>query len=136
MESIDFAVLKILVVEDEACTRTMIVRLLRGFGCTAVAEAADGAAALQALDQRPDLIICDIAIKPGDGFALLADIRRHPGASSTPVIFLAAHNNAETVRKAIAFAVDGFLVKPVQPGLLRERIEAALRRTHRADPAP
>jgi two-component system chemotaxis response regulator CheY len=137
MQPAALAALKILVIEDQSAIRAMVTRYLRSFGCQAIFEAEDGETALPLLAaERPDLVICDVAMKPVDGFELVARMRRLPEVSATPVIFLTGQGRAEAVRKAIALDADAYLVKPVPPAVLRERIEKVVARARRTVPDP
>jgi two-component system chemotaxis response regulator CheY len=136
MQPSAFAALKILLIEDQSFIRAMVTRQLQSFGCQTIFEAEDGDGAMPLLAERPDLIICDIAMKPTDGFEFVGRMRRLPEVSATPVIFLTAQGRAEAVRKAIALDAVAYLVKPVLPSMLREKIEKVLARAQRAAPGP
>ena len=69
-------VLSILVVDDDAAVRGLIVRILRSYGHQAVAEAgsvADALARAEALG--PDVVLVDIGLPDGDGFDLTRRLR-------------------------------------------------------------
>lgn len=72
----------VLVVEDDPAVRAVTIRLLQGAGYK-VSEAADGAAALDALEKQgpPDLLLSDVVLPCGmDGYALASQARmRFPG---------------------------------------------------------
>jgi len=69
-------VLSILVVDDDAAVRGLIVRILRSYGHQAVAEAGSVADALtRAAALAPDVVLVDIGLPDGDGFDLTRRLR-------------------------------------------------------------
>jgi diguanylate cyclase (GGDEF)-like protein len=118
----------VLVVDDDAPTRWIVVRILRseGFAC---AQAGDGEEGVQlALEVRPDLILMDLSMPKLGGLAALRRIRRDFRASSTPVIFLTANGDVDSVVEHLGAGGDDYLVKPVVPAELVARVRLALRR--------
>ena len=113
--------MNILIVDDEPLAREGMVLLLKDEpGVTAVAEARNGAEAVEAIRaRRPELVMLDVQMPEMDGFGVL----RAVGAEHMPaVIFVTAHD-----RYAIqAFEVNAidYLLKPVT----RERCSQALAR--------
>jgi two-component system alkaline phosphatase synthesis response regulator PhoP len=67
---------KVLVVDDEPMVREVVVRYLAREGFE-VAEAADGPAAIAAVDSfRPDLVVLDVMLPGKSGFDVLRTIRQ------------------------------------------------------------
>jgi two-component system CheB/CheR fusion protein len=66
---------KVLVVEDHADTAAMASRMVRlvGFDVAVAADFRSAAAAARAA--RYDVLLCDIGLPDGDGYALLAEVR-------------------------------------------------------------
>ncbi len=121
---------KVLVVEDEAHTRTMIRSMLRQIGIHKSTEAADGKAGLTEIARtRPTLVLCDVHMQPVDGRQFLKMVRatKVDWVRNIPVIFLTADANPETVKIAKELHVDGYLVKPVAAADLKARIDAVLK---------
>lgn len=117
---------KILVVEDDRDTRAgLIVRLeSQGFE---VAEALDGASALAVgVRERPDLILLDLGLPAGDGFALLQRFRSHAALSSVPVIVLSARDPAGNRDRALEAGAVEYFQKPADDGALLAAIRSAL----------
>nr|WP_246499982.1 response regulator [Azospirillum soli] len=118
-----------MVVEDEVVTRSVSVRLLRQLGVGKVTEASDGAEALARCDRAAfDAILCDVDMEPMDGLAFIEALRGREQALSrnAPVIMLTKHNNADVVLSARRFGAAAYLVKPVTPEGLREKLNRAL----------
>ena len=129
----------ILVVDDSADNRAVLGRLLEktGYGVT-VAE--HGRAALEQLRRtRIDAILLDIAMPDLDGHGTLAELKRDPALREIPVIMLSAHDDIASVARCLESGADDYLVKPVEPVLLRARLAASLElrrlRTHAGLPA-
>ncbi|WP_448205478.1 response regulator [Azospirillum sp. sgz302134] len=119
----------VLVVEDEVVTRSASVRLLRQLGIGSVIEASDGAEALARCDRVAfDAILCDVDMTPMGGLAFVEALRqREPAASRrAPVIMLTKHTEPEVVFSARRFGATGYLVKPLTPAGLRDKLEKAL----------
>ncbi len=129
VSQLDYAKLKVLVVEDEQHTRTIIKSLLRQMGIRLVTEAAHGGEGLvEVVRMRPHLILCDVHMEPVDGLAFLKQLRemKIDEVKGTPVIFLTADAQRDTVVFAKEHAVSGYIVKPPSMATLRPRVEAVL----------
>ncbi len=78
----------LLVVEDDADLRRLIVRTLEKDGCS-VAEAENGRVALKRLEERlPDLILLDLAMPEMDGLEFLTRLREDPRRREIPVVVM------------------------------------------------
>lgn len=126
-----YAGVTILVIEDESNTRLLIKRLLLQIGIISVLEAADGKAGLdEAMRTRPTMILCDVHMEPVDGRQFLKTLRslKVRDLATTPVIFLTADAQTDTVLFAKEHQVNGYLVKPVSLTALKSRVDAVLKR--------
>ncbi len=122
--------LRILVIEDESYTRLMIVGLLRQIGFNLIGEAKDGEDGFrETVRTRPLVVLCDVHMAPMDGLGYLSKLRGFSNAAlaATPVIFLTADKQQETVLSAKQLKVDGYLVKPVSLQVLKQRLDALLK---------
>jgi PAS domain S-box-containing protein len=117
----------IFIVEDDASIADIIDVSLQHFGHTVcgIADSADGALA-QVSTIRPDLVLMDIEIKGSlSGIELAQKLRTE---LSVPVVFMTAHADSATVKKAVATEPFGYLVKPVNPAVLEATIQTAIGR--------
>jgi DNA-binding LytR/AlgR family response regulator len=108
------AVLSVLVADDEPIARRRLIRLLhQREGVMVVGEAGnpDQAVAV-ALRLNPDILLLDIEMPGGDGFAVLDRL----GPSAPATIFVTAHD-AHALRAFDKAAVD-YVTKPVDPARL------------------
>ena len=111
--------LRVLVVDDEAPARALLVEYLAAEpGVDVVGECANGFEAVKAVAQlQPDLLLLDIQMPKLDGFEVLELLRPAPA-----VVFVTAHDE-HALRAFEVHAID-YLLKPVAA----ERLSAALER--------
>ena len=113
---------RILVADDDGAIRHGISRLLENAGFE-VSEAADGIAALNAIQEKQyDLVFLDIWMPHLSGLEVLARIRT--GASRPKVIVTTSDCTSETLLRAVKEQAYDYLSKPFPP---REAVEAAQR---------
>lgn len=117
---------RILVVEDDAGIRLGIVDALESSGYTAL-EAADAEDGLStALGAAYDLLLLDLILPGGDGFAILREVRaRRP---ALPVIVLTARGEETDRLRGFKLGADDYVVKPFSVRELLARVAAVLRR--------
>jgi DNA-binding response OmpR family regulator len=100
----------VLVVDDEAITRDVVVAMLE-LDHVAVHHAADGESALKvAADVRPDVVLLDVMMPGMNGF----DVCRALCDTPTPprVVMLTARADADARAAAFEAGATGYLVKP------------------------
>ncbi len=116
---------KILIVEDEVLVANSIRRQLSTLGYEVAAVAVSGAEAVQAsLETCPDLVLMDIWLEGEmDGIEAAARIRAQ---RDIPVIYLTAHADDATLRRAKATEPFGYILKPFQAQSLHSVITMAL----------
>lgn len=120
----------ILVVDDEQTIREVIRRYLERDGFS-VREAADGNAALKALEENsPDLIVLDLMLPGADGLTISRRIRQH---SRVPIIMLTAKGETSDRIYGLDLGADDYMAKPFSPQELVSRIRAVLRRSNEAE---
>ena len=101
-----------LVVEDDEDQRALAVRRLSDAGY-AVRTAASIQALYQCLQQSaPDAIFLDVELPDGNGFDVLASLRRHPSCTLLPIILLTARGGPADVARGLALGADGYITKP------------------------
>jgi len=116
----------VLVAEDEALIRMDLVELLGECGYQVVGQASDGQAAVdQARALRPDVVFMDVAMPRRDGLSAAEEIIAEGIA---PVVMVTAFSQRETVQRASAAGVLGYLVKPFSRADLTPAIEVAVAR--------
>jgi CheY-like chemotaxis protein len=78
-------------------------------------------------DGAPDLLLLDIALPDGDGFDVLARLRRHQALSSLPIVMLTAKSDPADIGKGLALGADGYVTKPYTKNILAEVIRRVLK---------
>jgi signal transduction histidine kinase/ActR/RegA family two-component response regulator len=122
--------LTVLAIDDNLDSLEVITSALSDVGAR-VRIALSGLEALAQFDQeRPDVVLCDLAMPGMDGFEVLRQIRRADAAHgrTTPVIALTAYASAEYRARCLAAGFVGHVAKPYLPGeVIREVGVAASR---------
>ena len=103
--------MKVLIVDDNADTRSMIRLILEKNGHTVAGEAEDGPSALKAFTElRPEVVFLDVIMPGRSGVAVLEDIRKiDPDAQ---VIMVTAIDQDEINRRLMLLGVAGIIYKP------------------------
>ena len=116
----------VLVVEDEAAVRSMVVRALREAGFT-VREAADARSAILEVGLAGDDLVCvvsDVVMPDLDGREL-AD--RMAATTSAPVLFMSGYTEQDVTLRGLLEDGLPFLQKPFPPGMLIAAVHKLLR---------
>jgi CheY-like chemotaxis protein len=117
--------LVVLVADSNPYTRRLTRTMLTNLGCKATYEAGDGLATIDAIRTiDPDVTILDWDMLILDGREVMR-IVRSPGAfpkPNVPVIMLTDRGLRSRVTTAIRLGVHEFLVKPISPKTLQQRL--------------
>ncbi len=124
---------KILVIDDDADIRAAMKTTLESQGY-AVATADNRASGMEAArTEKPDLIILDVMMESHqDGFEMARELKKDPQCKDTPILISTGIKaEAGTDFKPLAgdeswLPVDGFLDKPVEPGVLLSEVQKLL----------
>ncbi|MBR9824854.1 MAG: response regulator [Alphaproteobacteria bacterium] len=117
--------LNILVVEDVDAIRALVVRIVESLGADNVHQAMGIETALAELDSRPfDVILLDYELSGRDGLVVIKKLREDLDHFNheTPIIVLTGHSEAHIVQDCMQAGAEGYLVKPVMPDMLGQRI--------------
>ncbi len=82
-----------------------------------------------ALQEKPDLIICDIMMPVLDGYGVLHLMNKNPGLTGIPLIFLTAKAERSDFRKGMEMGADDYITKPFSDIELLNAIESRLKKT-------
>ena len=120
---------RVLVVDDAVVNRLLLERLLHEQGHE-TASAGDGQAALDILassGRAPfDVVLLDLVMPGLDGYATLERMKATPALAHLPVIVISAIDELDSVVRCIELGALDYLPKPVDPSILRARVNAAL----------
>ena len=124
---------RVLVADDNKVNRLLLCRSLELMGhCVSSAE--NGREALDLLRQhRFDLLLLDLAMPELDGFGLLKLRAEDAALRAVSVIVTSSLGGVAPVARCIELGADDFLHKPVDPWLLKARVESSLARKQFAD---
>jgi two-component system sensor histidine kinase/response regulator len=117
--------LRVLLAEDNAINRELVVRILSKRG-HAVVVAANGKQAVSALESQSfDVVLMDVQMPEMDGFEATAAIRQKEktNGAHVPIIALTAHAMKGDRERCLAGGMDGYLSKPVQAEELIKAVE-------------
>lgn len=123
----------VLVIEDDPAIAEGLVDAL-GFDGHRVLRAADAPTGTDsALRSRCDLVLLDLMLPGGDGFTVLAEIRRLK--PSLPVIIITARGREADRVRGLRMGADDYVVKPFSVRELLARVQAVLRRCPSPEPS-
>lgn len=117
---------RILIVDDEAPIRTMLGRLLEGYGyaCTLAADAAEARARLQ---ERPfALILCDVNMPGESGLDLVTHVLAE--YQDTAAVMVTGLDNPQLATTALELGAYGYIIKPFESNEVLINVVNALRR--------
>jgi CheY-like chemotaxis protein len=116
----------IVLMEDDAATRTLVASVLRkdGHEVLAIDNGRDGLVLV--VGRRPALVISDVQMPGLNGFEVLAAIRQDGDLATTPVILLTSLQERAHVRIGMTGGADDYITKPFRPGELRDAVAAQL----------
>ena len=118
----------ILVIDDKAEIRTILAATLTYAGYR-VRQAADGRRGIvMVLEEKPDLILCDVRMPEMDGYRTLAAIREFHGTAAIPFILMTGSMSRDEFRNAMVCGADDYLLKPFSTRELIASVRSRLAR--------
>jgi class 3 adenylate cyclase len=124
---------RLLVVDDNRVNRLLLIRGVELMGHRA-AGAENGRVALEMLEREPfDLMLLDIAMPEMDGFQVLERLLADSRLRDLPVIVTSAVEGLDSVVRCIELGADDYLHKPVNPVLLKARVNSSLEKKRLRD---
>lgn len=117
---------KIMVVDDDPDLRHVLSLRLRANNFDTV-NVCDGYSAIaMAQKEKPYLIILDLGLPAGDGFAVLKNLQQYPALSVIPVIVLTARDPEANEKRTLESGAVAFFQKPADNEELLGVIRACL----------
>lgn len=119
---------KILLIEDNTEIRENMSEILElaGYEVRTAENGKDGVSA--ALQERPDLILCDIMMPVLDGYGVLHMVQKNSDLQGIPFIFLTAKSERNEIRKGMEMGADDYITKPFDGTELLNAIEIRLKK--------
>jgi two-component system chemotaxis response regulator CheY len=122
---------KCLIVDDSVIMRRILVNSLHAIGWTEIVEAADGEQALALCSADIHLVLTDWNMPGMSGVEFIRSLRSNPATASVPVLLVTSRSNKSDVTEAELAGVDGYVMKPFTPDVLKANIETVLSRRER-----
>ena len=118
---------RVLVVDRDARTASLVTAVLRAFGFTRMEVATSGPAVMETMQKKPfDLIITEWHLAQMNGIALVKSLRGAAGhrvlRRDVPIIMLTAQSDMDAVRGARDAGITEFLAKPFSAKTLAARL--------------
>ncbi len=124
---------RLLVIDDNKVMRLLLARGLEQQGHT-VTMAEDGRRGLELLrSERFDLVLLDIEMPVMNGYQVLDAIRGDTTLREIPVIITSSQDEIDGVARCITQGAEDYLTKPLNPILLKARINASLEKKRLRD---
>ncbi|MEO2267156.1 phosphate regulon transcriptional regulator PhoB [Pseudoalteromonas pernae] len=119
---------KVLVVDDEAPIREMLVFVLEQNGFQAI-EAEDYDSAIASMvEPYPDMVLLDWMLPGGSGIQIAKKFKQSEHTRQIPIIMLTARGEEEDKVRGLEVGADDYVTKPFSPKELMARIKAVIRR--------
>lgn len=116
---------KLLVVDDQAVNIQVLFQIFSAD--YQVFMATSGPQALAFCQHNPpDLVLLDVVMPGMDGFQVCAQLKAEALTANIPVIFVTAHNDAAQETQGLDLGAVDFIVKPVNPSVVRARVKTHL----------
>lgn len=120
-------VFTVLIVDDSAAMRSLLVATLETLGQLAIVQAPNGFEALRMLPREQiDLVLTDINMPDINGLELLSFIRNNPMYTDIPVVVISTEGSRKDIEKGLALGANEYLVKPFHPDQLLEIVKKFL----------
>lgn len=117
----------ILIVDDSATMRKMVLASLQGLGDTRLEQAANGLEAIESLALKPtDLVILDLNMPDIHGMEVLHFMRKHGAYRAIPVIVLTTRSSDDIRQAALEAGASAYMTKPFDPGALAQQARALI----------
>lgn len=119
----------ILLIEDNEEIRENMAEILELSNYKVITAANGKEGVEQAMQNKPDLIVCDIMMPVLDGYGVIHMLQKNPDTQNIPFIFLTAKAERAEIRKGMELGADDYITKPFNGTELLSAIETRLRKT-------
>lgn len=115
--------MRILIADDDPATRAVVRRVIMRHFPFEVAEAENGLDALEKLATAPfRLLLLDVKMPVMSGMDTLRVMRGNAATADLPVLVMTGSTDEQEVREAVSLGVSDYVLKPVRPAVLVERV--------------
>ena len=119
----------LLIIDDHADIRENIAEILSLAGYKTFSAENGKKGVEKALQEKPDLIICDIMMPELDGYGVLHLLRKNAATEFIPFIFLTAKTERADFRKGMEMGADDYITKPFDDIELLNAVETRLKKS-------
>jgi len=114
---------KVLFAEDSPTMRRIIMNSLNKIGIKDVTEAENGQDAIEKMgDDNWDMVITDWNMPEMNGEEFVKELRSKPKYKDMPILMITTRGMQDDVMTAIKIGVNGYVVKPFTPEILKKKI--------------
>jgi CheY-like chemotaxis protein len=125
MDKFDLKNVSVLIIDDYAPMRKLVMSLLRELGIMRLSQAPSGEAALKVMKEfEPDIILADAIMEPMDGLEFTRKIREGEAGINpfVPIIMISGQAETRHILKARDAGVTEFLAKPISARAIYTRL--------------
>lgn len=127
---------RILIIEDDPASRELVKYLLESAGHAVLLATEGGTGVRMAIDEQPDLIICDLQMPVMSGYQVVQTLLDYPQWRKVPIIAVTAFSMPGDRDKTLAAGFDEHISKPIAPQHFVAQIETYLPAELRGGRAP
>jgi len=117
---------RLLIIEDNEQNFYMMRFLLEKNGFSVVGAETGREGIAEALNRRPRAILLDIQLPEMDGYAVAAELKRHPELSDVPIIAVTSYAMMGDREQILAAGANGYIEKPINPETFVDEIRRYL----------
>ena len=115
--------MRVLVVDDSATMRRIIINTLQRIGYNDTVEAADGTEALERFDNSIGCVLADWNMPNMSGLELVRALRARSDTAGVKIIMVTTRSVREDIVQAAQAGVNNYVVKPFTPEVLKEKLD-------------
>lgn len=117
----------ILIVDDSAAMRAMLISVVESVGDFHIIEASSGFDALKFLPRgHIDLILTDINMPDINGLELISYLRKNPNYEAIPVFIISSEGSAKDIAKGKQLGANEYIIKPFSTSELQSLLNQYL----------
>lgn len=118
--------MKILIIDDDAILQRLYSHILEAAGHTVVSGSDGSQVLLQALNEKPDVILMDVVMTYMDGIAALKQLKENETLTHIPVVLISAIEDQALAKQAKEAGAADFIIKAsIDDSEIVSRVEAA-----------
>ncbi|RJP78156.1 MAG: response regulator [Candidatus Zixiibacteriota bacterium] len=117
--------MKVLVVDDSATMRRIIIKNLNDAGFSDTVEAENGIEAISRM-AGVELVLTDWNMPVMDGLSFVKEIRRNTAYANVPIVMITSIGAKKEVVEALKQGVNNYIVKPFTPAILIEKVKSVI----------